>query len=89
MQEGDIIVDAERVLCGNAIYPLSVARERDERICAGRVCAGTGFHIYHGTMGFNPDPAQNRGINPAGKIPGNALVSRGPLGQKISEHCSL
>ena len=29
-----------------------VARERDIRVCAGRVCAGTGFHTYHGTAGF-------------------------------------
>ena len=30
----------------------SVAREQDVRICGGRVCAGTVFHIYPETAGF-------------------------------------
>lgn len=29
----------------------SVARERDVKISAGRVCGGTVFHIFHGTTG--------------------------------------
>ena len=29
-----------------------VARERDIGVCAGRDCAGTGFHIYDGTAIF-------------------------------------
>ena len=35
-------------MCGNGIYTCRGA----VRISAGRVCAGTGIHIYHGTAGF-------------------------------------
>ena len=40
----------------------SVGRERDIRICAGRVCTGTGFHIFQGTTGVSRIPHKNRGI---------------------------
>lgn len=56
-------------LCGNGILSfvrdafvrerdlqLSVARERDMVICAGRVCAGTGSHMYHETTGLSRIP---------------------------------
>ena len=35
--------------CRNRKYTFPWARERD--ICAVLVCAGAGFHIYHGTTG--------------------------------------
>ena len=45
------VATAGRVCAGTG-FSLSVARERNIRICAGCVCAGTGFHINHGTAGF-------------------------------------
>ena len=36
-----------------------LVRERDVLICAGRACAGKGFHLYHATMGLSRIPRLN------------------------------
>ena len=41
------------LLRGERDVHFSVARERGDRMCAGRVCASMGFHVYHGTMGLS------------------------------------
>ena len=53
----------------------AVARDRDAGICVRRVCAGTALQIYHGII---RNPAQNRGVKPAGKIHRNALEITAP-----------
>ena len=43
----------ETRLYGNGIFIFPVARERDFGVRAGRVCADTGFHIYHEILGLS------------------------------------
>ena len=43
-------------LCGNGIFTFSVAREPEIKICAGRVFAGTGLHMFITGLRDYPEP---------------------------------
>ena len=63
-------------LCGNGMYT-SPRRGRSgmyQDLCGTCSCGHRFFNILSRDHGIIPSPAQNRGINPAGKIPRNAPI---------------